>query len=118
LRITTSCCANWRSDRADFHDVRAGAPGARALLAPLNDYFYGQADLFGIAAAYAFHIAQAQAFIDGNKRTAIVVALEFLELNGIAAETNTAPLYDAMIGIAERRLTKSDLAQLFRELFG
>ncbi len=44
---------------------------------PLNDYFYGQADLFAIAAAYAFHIAQAQAFLDGNQRTAITAALSF-----------------------------------------
>ncbi len=88
-----------------------------AVHQPLNDYFYGGADLFGIAAAYAFHIAQAQAFIDGNKRTAIAAALAFLEMNGIAAGTNTAAIYDAMIGIAERRLTEADLAQVFRELF-
>ncbi len=46
---------------------------------PLNDFFYGADDLFGIAAAYAYHIAQAQAFVDGNKRTAIVAALTFLQ---------------------------------------
>ena len=85
---------------------------------PLNDYFYGRADLFGIAAAYAFHIAQAQAFLDGNKRTAIAVALAFLEQNGIATSTSTDSLYNAMIGIAERRLTKAALAAVFRELFG
>lgn len=89
-----------------------------AVAQPLNDYFYGHADLFSIAAAYAFHIAQAQAFIDGNKRTAVVVALDFLEQNGIPAGTNTARLYDGMVSLAERRLSKSDLAQLFRELFG
>ncbi len=70
-----------------------------------------------IAAAYAFHIAQAQAFLDGNKRTAITAALIFLEQNGVPTKTNTSTLYDAMIGIAERRLTKADLAQIFRELF-
>ena len=37
-----------------------------AIHQPQQDYFYGQADLFGIATAYAFHIAQAQAFLDGN----------------------------------------------------
>lgn len=89
-----------------------------AIDQPLNDYHYGRADLFGIAAAYAFHIAQAQAFLDGNKRTAIAIALAFLEQNGIATSANTSTLYDAMIGIAERRLTKADLAAVFRELFG
>lgn len=85
---------------------------------PLNDFFFGAADRFGIAAAYAYHIAQAQAFSDGNKRAAIVAALAFLEQNGIVTIASTAPLYDAMIGIAERRLSKADLAVVFRELFG
>lgn len=31
-------------------------------------------DLFGMAAAYAFHIAQNQPFVDGNKRAALVAA--------------------------------------------
>jgi death on curing protein len=54
-----------------------GAEGVRdarlvqsAVGAVLNSYYYGGDDLFGIAASYAFHIAQAQAFLDGNKRTA------------------------------------------------
>ena len=83
----------------------------------MNDYFYGKADLCGVAAAYAFHIAQAQAFLDGNKRTAIATALTFLDLNGVVTGTNTRSLYDAMIGIAEHRLNKAGLAEVFRELF-
>ena len=34
------------------------------------------------AAAYAFGIAKAHAFVDGNKRTAFVTAVTFLRLNG------------------------------------
>ena len=34
------------------------------------------------AAAYGFFIAEAQAFIDGNKRTAAMAMLAFLDLNG------------------------------------
>lgn len=85
---------------------------------PLNDFYYGRADLFGVAAAYAYHIAQAQAFLDGNKRTAISTALTFLEQNGVATITGTPALYDAMIAIAERRMDKPGLAAVFRELFG
>ena len=88
-----------------------------AATQPINEYLYAHADLFGIAAAYAFHLAQAQAFVDGNKRTAIATALAFLKLNGVVPRNNADRLYDAMIGIAEHRLTKADLAQLFRELF-
>ena len=73
-------------------------------------------DLFEMAAAYAFHIAQNQPFIDGNKRTALLAALVFLDLNGRGLEDPHGVLYDAMIGIAERRLGKVDLAEVFRQL--
>ena len=68
-------------------------------------------------AAYAYHIGQAQAFFDGNKRTGISIALIFLEQNGMATIGNVPRLYDAMIAIAERRMDKAGLAALFRELF-
>ena len=86
-----------------------------ALMQPEAAYFYGQGDLAAIAAAYAFHIAQNQPFLDGNKRTAMASALTFLEANGIDIATyDGATLYDAMIGIAEKRLDKAGLAAIFR----
>ena len=82
-----------------------------------NDYAYANADLFGIAAAYTFHIAQNQPFIDGNKRTAVMSALAFLKLNGVDNVVDWHTIYDAMIAIAEKRMTKSELAGRLRELF-
>ena len=38
-------------------------------------------DLFHMAAAYAFHLAENQPFLDGNKRTALNAALVFLDIN-------------------------------------
>jgi death-on-curing protein len=73
-------------------------------------------DLCAMAAAYAFHIAQNQPFVDGNKRTAVLAAIVFLDLNGIEILEATDELYDAMIGIAERRLGKEDVAAVFRRL--
>ena len=93
--------------------------GVRSAVAqPQQDFYYGRADLFGIAAAYAFHIAQAQAFLDGNKRTGLAAATTFLELNGVETNADQAALVEAMLAIAERRLDKAGLAALFRELFG
>ena len=90
-----------------------------ALMQPEATYHYAQGDLPAIAAAYAFHIAQNQPFIDGNKRTAITSALAFLELNGISTSSLTdAELHDAMIGIAEKRLDKAALATMFRKRLG
>ncbi|MES1166986.1 MAG: type II toxin-antitoxin system death-on-curing family toxin, partial [Pseudomonadota bacterium] len=86
-----------------------------ALAQPMHVYFYGQGDLHDIAAAYAYHLAENQPFIDGNKRTAITTSLMFLEGNGIAtAGISNAQLYDAMIAIAEKRLDKAGLAAVFR----
>jgi len=71
---------------------------------------------FGMAAAYAFHIAQNQPFLDGNKRAALAAALVFLEFNGYEIATPEPKLYDSMIAIAERRESKQDLQNFFASL--
>jgi death-on-curing protein len=73
-------------------------------------------DLFAMAAAYAYHIAESQGFLDGNKRTGLNAALVFLGLNGWDIDDPDGLLFDAMIGVAERRVSKEDLAQLLRRL--
>ena len=77
---------------------------------------YAHQDLFAMAAAYAFHIAQNQPFVDGNKRTGLLAAIVFLDLNGVEIADPEGRLYDAMIAIAERRLDKAALTTLLREL--
>lgn len=74
------------------------------------------AGLFDMAAAYAFHIAQNQPFIDGNKRTGLAAALVFLELNGGTVLDPKGSLHEAMIAFAERRLEKSGFAKLLADL--
>ena len=53
-----------------------------ALMRPQAAAFYRDADLVEQAALLAVGIAQAQAFVDGNKRTAFLAADVFLRLNG------------------------------------
>ena len=84
-----------------------------AVFHPQNVYHYG-GDVFDVAAAYAFHLAESQCFLDGNKRTAIGAALNFLAGNDALPKVDDIKLYDLMIGIAERRATKGDLANYFR----
>ena len=86
-----------------------------ALASAKNASFYGRGDMFDIAAAYAFHLAEAQAFADGNKRTGIGAALTFLELNDVRATPDDDTLYDAMIAIAKKQLNKAGLAAMLRE---
>ena len=86
-----------------------------AINHPKNVFYYGGGDLFDMAAAYAFHIAEGQCFLDGNKRTAITSALSFLRMNGVSLLFAEERLYDFMMGIATKRYTKSDLAKYLRE---
>lgn len=69
-----------------------------------------------MAAVYAYHIAESQAFVDGNKRTALHAALVFMEVNGYKITVKDDRLYNAMISIAEHQMNKEDLSKLFREL--
>ncbi len=88
-----------------------------AAMQPMNDFYYAQADIYGIAAAYAYHLAESQAFLDGNKRTALGSALIFLEQFGIDTSADPEILHKAMIDIANHQLDKAGLASLFRRLF-
>ena len=69
-----------------------------------------------MAAAYAYHIAENQPFVDGNKRTALASALIFLEINGVEIDDPKGCLYEAMMGVAMRKLSKDGLSSLFGEL--
>lgn len=74
-------------------------------------------DLYEIAAAYAFHLCQNHPFIDGNKRTALVCALVFLEINGVLLNDPKDELYHAMMNVASGLMNKKGLAKVFRELY-
>ena len=74
-------------------------------------------DLFEMAAAYAFHIAENQPFVDGNKRTGLLCAIVFLDINGISIAFPDPRLHQAMIDIANKKLTKKDFGILLRDIF-
>jgi len=62
-----------------------------------------------MAAAYAFHIAENQPFVDGNKRTALAASLVFLDWHQIEINDLGDELYNAMIGLAKKNLDKAGL---------
>lgn len=80
---------------------------------------YLHRDLYEMAAAYLFHIAQNHPFADGNKRTALVTALVFLHGNGVDVVTNApASLYDLTMAVADGSMGKAAVANELRRLFG
>jgi death on curing protein len=98
-----------------LHGIRSENTLESAIAQPQNVWFYG-GDLYEIAAAYAYHIAESQAYFDGNKRTAVQAALDFLEINGV--DTSGLPelgTYEAMIRVANHDLSRSGLGEFLRE---
>jgi death on curing protein len=86
-----------------------------ALAQPQNTFLYGpEADLYDVAAAYAFHIAKNHPFVDGNKRTALESALGFLSINDVALTAAPDELYEAMIRLTTSQSGKPDFAAFLR----
>src|SRR5687767_6543231 len=88
-----------------------GAAGTRdlglfesALARPLNLVAHGDPDAAALAAAYAFGIARNHPFADGNKRTAAVTALVFLDLNDVGFNISEAELVVMTLALAAGEL--------------
>lgn len=105
-----------------FHDRQiarhGGAPGLRdpalleaACARPVNRAAYGETDLHVLAAAYAFGIAKAHAFVDGNKRTAFVTTLTFLRLNGLQMRPDAVEGVRMMEDLAAGDVMESGFAE-------
>lgn len=63
-----------------------------------------------MAAAHLFHLVRDHPFVDGNKRTGLMAMLAFLGLNGLRVESGEDDLAELVLGTAEGRLTKAEIA--------
>ena len=102
-----------------------GAEGLRdlgaveaALARPRNLAAYGSPDLADLAAAYAFALARSHGFVDGNKRTAWVVARVFLADNRGRLAFDPVEAVRTMERVAAGEMTEVDLAAWFRARLG
>lgn len=77
----------------------------------MNLAVYADPTLAEIAAAYAFGISKAHAFVDGNKRTAFVTALTFLRLNGYSFRPQTIEGVRMMENLAAGGVSEADFAK-------
>ena len=111
-----------------YHDMQlaehGGATGVRdegllesALARPQNIAAYTDdvPTLYRLAAAYAFGIARNHPFVDGNKRTALVVAIAFLERNGVAFAASQQEAYLTFYDLAAGKLTEEELTAWFEK---
>lgn len=80
-----------------------------------NKVVYGDPDHADIAAAYVFGLGRNHAFLDGNKRTAIVTAVTFLAINGYMLTADDGLLYSFTMGIASGEIDENGAAAFFRD---
>ena len=85
-----------------------------ALQRPQNKLAYETPDLADMAAAYAYGIARNHPFVDGNKRTALVVSRTFLLINGYQIRAPKEDRLKTFLALAEGSLPEDALAAWFR----
>ena len=86
-----------------------------ALARPINRWKYGEDELAQLAAAYAFGIARNHPFIDGNKRTAWIMARLFLLANAVEIAFDKVDATNTVIALAAGELSEDELADWFRQ---
>jgi death-on-curing protein len=95
-----------------------GQPGVRdrgllesAMARPQNQFAYGEHSIARMAASYAFGISRNHPFLDGNKRTSLVVAELFLELNGLELTATDAQCVTTFLQLAAGEQSEEQLAE-------
>ncbi|MEP6925707.1 MAG: type II toxin-antitoxin system death-on-curing family toxin [Pyrinomonadaceae bacterium] len=95
------------------HGLRDEGAFESALRASENRHYYESADLMICAATYAFHLTQAHAFIDGNKRIGAASALLFLARNNAELIVTNQMLIDLFLKIAAGEMSREEVEQFF-----
>jgi death-on-curing protein len=117
---------NWieKADCLAFHSMLiarfGGADGMRdegrldaAINKPLQLFHYENPTLFELAAAYAAGIVKGHPFLDGNKRSGLMAAAMFLEMNGYIFQASEEEAALQILALADLRLTDAELADWF-----
>lgn len=115
-------------DAAIAHDLElvahGGAEGLRdkdllesALARPKNIWAYAEStpSLAVLAAAYACGISSNHPFVDGNKRTALLVSFAFLEVNGLEVIASQEDAFLTLLGLAAGEVAEAQLARWFEQ---
>ncbi|MBK7875876.1 MAG: type II toxin-antitoxin system death-on-curing family toxin [Planctomycetes bacterium] len=86
-----------------------------ALEPPKNLWAYERrrASVPRMAAAIAFGIARNHPFVDGNRRTAFVLSMLFLERHGLELAASQQEKYETFMALAEGRRSEEELGAWF-----
>ena len=100
------------------HGLRDQGALESSLAAVVNRYLYEEAGLAVCAATYAYHLSQAHAFIDENKRIAWAVAILFLEMNGVVLTVPEIEAEEICLCIAAGQMTRDEVEGHFAHWIG
>lgn len=105
------------SEHGGGSGVRADGLLESALGKPQNLFAYGDGavDLAALAASYAFGIARNHPFVDGNKRSALVVSRTFLRLNNADVVASKEDKYLTFLALAAGEISEDELAAWLRK---
>lgn len=85
-----------------------------ALTAAENRHYYEEADAIACAATYGFHLCQAHAFVDGNKRIGAITCELFLRDNGLTLGVTNEQIIATFLQIASSEMTRDTLETFLR----
>ncbi len=74
-----------------------------AVNAAETRFYYETEDIAKLAATYAYHLSQAYAFLDGNKRIAAAVAGVFLGINGFLLDATEDEIIELFLHHRRRK---------------
>ena len=116
LDVVLAIHAEQLSEHGGLDGLRDRSGLESAIASPRNLLAYGTPtpDIAALAAQYAFAIGCNQVFIDGNKRTALVVCRTFLILNGHDLGASQAEKYTVIMKMANREIDVAKLAEWIR----
>lgn len=87
-----------------------------ALTRPRNTHAYDEtADLYDLAADYAFGLTRNHPFVDGNKRTAFLAAYVFLDLNGVELTADEPDVVAVVYALSGDDIGRGEFAEWLRD---
>ena len=121
---------NWRWIREDVvvavHGEQiaehGGSPGIRdagllssALARAHHRAANGESTVFDLAAAYAFGIVSNHPFVDGYKRTGLLAAYVFLDLNGWELTASETEAVTAVLALAVNEIDEAGFSNWIKD---
>ncbi|HLC07641.1 MAG TPA: type II toxin-antitoxin system death-on-curing family toxin [Candidatus Babeliales bacterium] len=79
------------------------------------DQKYLHPDIYHMASSYMYAIIKNHPFLDGNKRTGLIVAILFLAYNDIFIDAQDDELFDLTVSMAQSKITESEAAIFFKQ---